>query len=505
MQRRRFLEISGAAITGVIAGCGGGTSGVSSTTATGTAPPTVTPPALDWSALANGMQGKLILPGASEYAQSALVFNARFNQLRPAAIVRCSSPADVAAALAFAIKNSVVISPRCGGHSFGGYSSGQGMVLDVGPMNTVQVNNNGTATIGAGAKLADVYTQLIAKGVCIPSGTCLSVGIAGITMGGGFGILGRQYGLTCDNLLAAQVLTADGKILEVDAEHEADLFWALRGGGGGNFAVATAFTFKTHATQELSSFSATFAYQDAIRVFQAWQAWPNSLPDSIWAQLSFTFFRPNDVPTLSLFGCCVGSQADLMPHLKALFAAIGVAPVSEQIRTLSYLDASMGFCSDRSLSQCHFVGQTADATILPYAFASSSDFYDQALPEAGIQAMLDGISSARSAGIGGQILLNLMGGAISRVAPEASAFIHRKALFSAEYFMNAALGLPATWSNGMRLAMQKWSSGRAYVNYIDPLIIDWKDAYYGANYSRLARVKAKYDPNRVFNFEQGIQ
>ncbi len=507
MRRRRFLEISGATLAGTLAGCGGGSS---SNLSTGVSPlppvPTPTPTGLDWKPLANGMQGQLILPGSANYAQSKLVFNARFNGATPAAIARCNSPVDVSAALAFAIKNSVVITPRCGGHSFAGYSTGSGLVIDVGPMNSVQLNSNGTntATIGAGAKLADVYSQLIPQGVCIPSGTCLSVGISGVTMGGGIGVLDRQYGLTCDNLLAAQIVTADGKVLQVDAEHEPDLFWALRGGGGGNFGIATSFTFKTHTTQDLTTFNASFRYEDAIKVFQAWQAWPLSLPDSIWAQLNFSFFNPTAAPSVSIFGCCIGSQTDLAPHWANLLAAIGVSPLSTQITSSSYFDVAMGFCSGRSVSQCHFVGQTPDATIQPYSFASSSDFFDAAVPVAGIQAMLDGINSARSTGIAGQVLLDLMGGALARVAPDATAFVHRAALFSAEYFMDAAAGSNPVWSNGMRQRMQNWSSGRAYVNYLDPLIQDSKSAYYGTNYARLALVKAKYDPGRLFNLPQGV-
>ncbi|MBX9868891.1 MAG: FAD-binding oxidoreductase, partial [Burkholderiaceae bacterium] len=509
MQRRQFIKVSGAGITGSllsavaasVAGltaCGGGAS--TSTNASGSnVDPVVLPSGTDWTKLANGMQGTVILPASSNYATAALVFNARFNSTRPQAIARCNSPADVSAAITFANNQGVAITPRCGGHSFGGFSTSSGLVIDVGPMNTVQVNSNGTATIGAGAKLADVYSQLIAKGVCIPSGTCLSVGIAGITMGGGIGLLDRQYGLTCDNLVAAQIVNADGKIVDCDADHESELFWALRGGGGGNFGVATSFTFKTHATQNLTTFSASFAFSDAIKVLGAWQSWQSDLPDTIWAQLSFTFFSPGREPTVTIFGCCIGSDTYLAPYWKNLLNVAG-KPLTEQVNTSSYYDVAMGFCSGRTVSQCHFIGQSNDATIQPYAFASSSDFYHAPLPAEGMKALLDGISAARTAGIGAQILLNTMGGAIAKVAPDATAFTHRKALFSAEYFMDAPVGSSANWSNEMRQRMQKWTSGGAYVNYIDPLIADWKRAYYGENYARLAQIKQKYDPRNVFRF-----
>nr|WP_207231567.1 MULTISPECIES: FAD-dependent oxidoreductase [unclassified Duganella] len=155
-----------------------------------------------------------------------------FDSIKPAAIVKCSSVEDIRNSLAFVRNNKLAVTPRCGGHSWAGTSTTTGVVLNVTNMNAIQVNADGSAKIGAGARLAEVYDTLIGHGVCIPSGTCLTVGIAGITLGGGIGILDRQYGLTCDNLLAAEVLTADGRLLSCDASHEPDLFWALRSGGG---------------------------------------------------------------------------------------------------------------------------------------------------------------------------------------------------------------------------------------------------------------------------------
>src|SRR3569623_1470182 len=155
-------------------------------------------------------------------------------------------------------------------------------------MNANQVGN-GIATVGAGAKLVDVYDQLTAQGVCIPSGTCPSVGIAGITQGGGIGIVDRSYGLTCDRLLSAQVVTADGRQINCDANHAADLFWALRGGGGGNYGVVTSFTFKPHQTSDMTEFLATYRFDGAAAVLAAWQTWSQSLSDLLCASLSFAF------------------------------------------------------------------------------------------------------------------------------------------------------------------------------------------------------------------------
>jgi FAD/FMN-containing dehydrogenase len=436
-------------------------------------------------------------PGDATYAQAHVVFNSRFDAISPLAVARCANANDVAAVLAFVQKHSLAVTPRSGGHNFAGYSTTTGVVIDVGPMNSIQVGD-GTATIGAGAKLADVYDQLIARGVSIPSGTCLSVGIAGITQGGGIGLVDRMYGLTCDNLLAAQVVTADGRTLACDATSEPDLFWALRGGGGGNFGVVTSFTFKTHATQDLTNFSATFNFADAAKVVAAWQDWQRTVPDNIWSYLIFSFFNPGAPPLVTLAGVCVGT-ADFFTPFWNQFLAAAQSHATTSVAVLSYRDTMMAFCAGKTVSQCHLVGQTPDAQLQRAAFTSSSDLFDAPLPAEGIQALLHAMTNAQASGISGQILLDAMGGALGRVAPDATAFPHRGAWFSAEYYANGA----TTWSNGMRATLRAWSSGRAYVNYMDPLIAD-STAYYGANYARLVQVKAKYDPTRVFNLPQGI-
>jgi FAD/FMN-containing dehydrogenase len=560
VDRRRFLEISGAATAGLITSCKGGSSQPSSVdgarpagrngpaparsdaaapgradgapAATDGAPARPDAPADtsdtapaaadvtreaegpevaagpptdgDWQALARKLSGSLIRPNDALYNQARVVFNKRFDAVRPQAVARCKTAEDVVEVLAFVRRFALAVTPRSGGHNFAGHSTGTGVVIDVGPLDTVQVGN-GTATIGAGAKLADVYDQLIARNVGIPLGTCLSVGISGLTLGGGIGVIDRQYGLTCDSLVSAQVVTADGRILTCDAATEPELFWALQGGGGGNFGVVTSFTFRTHATRTLTNFSATFAFANAAKVLAAWQTWQHDVPDSIWSYLIFTFFTPGAAPVLTLAGVCVGTPAEFMPHWNQFLAAAQVPAATNNVSVQSYRDTMMGFCAGRTVSQCHLEGQTPDGQIPRQAFASTSDFFDGPLPDAGIQALVQGIKSAQTAGTRGQILLDAMGGALGRVAPDATAFPHRRAFFSAEYYADAAGAgaQPPPWPNSMRTLMKTWSSGRAYVNYMDPLIAD-ATAYYGDNYARLVKVKAKYDPQQVFRPPQGV-
>jgi FAD/FMN-containing dehydrogenase len=198
----------------------------------------------DWSALQRAIDGDVVLPGSPGYESVRKPVMARFEHLRPAAVVRCATPADVAATLAVARELDLPMAIRSGGHSVAGRSSTDGIVLDVTPMRSVAVAGD-VATVGAGVRLGELYDALAEHGLTIPAGCGSSVGIAGLTLGGGLGILGRKHGLTCDHLLRAQVVLADGRVVECDDHHDDELFWALRGAGGGHFGVATSLVFRT--------------------------------------------------------------------------------------------------------------------------------------------------------------------------------------------------------------------------------------------------------------------
>jgi FAD/FMN-containing dehydrogenase len=503
LDRRHFIAAAGSATALGLSACGGGG---------GAAPPPPPPAAPDWAALAGRLQGSVLLPGAAGFALAAPVFNLVYDATVPQALVRCASADDIALALAFARANHLAFAVRSGGHGYTGNSATTGMVIDVGPMNAIAVGS-GTATIGAGAKLVDIYDQLAGAGVCIPSGSCPTIGIAGITQGGGIGLVDRAYGLTCDNLVAAQVVLADGSVVTCDASSHADLFWALRGGGGGNFGVVASMTFSTFATRDVTTFSADFAWADAARVFAAWQAWPQAIPDTIWAGLVLgTSGSAGGTPAIELSGLCIGSPADFAPYWAGFLAAAGVAPTSQASVSKTFHAAMLASCGSRSVSQCHLAGETADGSIGRVSFAASSDFFNATLPPEGIQAMLDQMQSLQAGGVAVIVILDLMGGAIGRVPPEATAFVHRNAVFSAQYYRSSA----ANWSadqatqaqdvvSGLRTTMAPWSSGEAYQNYLDPRLADWQSAYYGANYARLRQVKTAYDPMQVFKAMQGVE
>ena len=503
MDRRQFIAAAGSATALGLTGCGGGGGGGNATLP----PPPAVPP---WASLAGLMQGSVLLPADSGFALAAPVFNAVYDATLPQAVVRCASASDVTLALAFAHENDLAVTARSGGHGYTGNAATTGMVIDVGPMSAITVGN-GTATIGAGAKLVDVYDQLSNQGVCIPSGSCPTIGIAGITQGGGIGVVDRAYGLTCDSLVSAQVVLADGTVVTCDANTHADLFWALRGGGGGNFGIVTSMTFNTFATSDLTSFSADFAWADAAKVLAAWQAWPQTLPDTVWSGLVLaTTGSSTSTPVIEVSGMCVGSAADFTPIWTQFLAAAGATPTSQSMQTQSFHDAMLASCNGATVSQCHLASETSDGRVARASFVASSDFFNAPLPSAGIQALL-GAVDAQQAASAIIVIMDLMGGAIARVAADATAFVHRNALFSAQYYISGPVGVaPAQVAqaqaivSGARTAMSAWSSGEAYQNYLDPGLADWQAAYYGSNYARLVQVKAAYDPTQVFKPAQGI-
>jgi FAD/FMN-containing dehydrogenase len=509
MDRRRFLHYGAAApMAAILAACGGGSAeapGPAPVPAPAPSPPSGGPSTSEWEALAAQLRGQLIRPGHADYERLRRPANARFDALLPQALVRCAGTADIQAGLAFASRLKLAVVPRGGGHSYIGNSTGSGLIIDLGALDSVRLDGE-LAVVGAGAKLADVYASLIAQGRCIPSGSCVTVGIAGITQGGGFGVVDRAYGLSCDALRSARLITADGAELICDESQNADLFWALRGGGGGNFGIVSEFRFQTHGLTPLTQFSATYALSDLPAVLAAWSQWPKTMPDQIWSQLVVSSNG------CFLWGLSIGDEAALQPHWQPLLARIGSTPQSTRLQPRSYSEVMLGACTGLSAAQCHLPGQNAAGQLGRVAMAASSDFFDSLSAPQGMAAALSAaMLDRRGTGRPGSMIMNLMGGAIGRVAPDATAFVHRQALFSAQYYAEYSPTAAATelaegeqWAHGMRQLMRPWSNGHAYQNYLDALITNPEEAYYGSNLARLKQIKAKFDPAGLFKPAQGI-
>ena len=418
-----------------------------------------------------------------------------FHHVRPQLIARCTTPSDVAEAIAFARRDGLELAVRAGGHCFAGRSSTEGMLIDVGPINGVVVGD-GVATIGAGALLGDVYDALDAQGVAIAAGCGPTVGIAGLVLGGGLGILGRKHGLTCDQLVAATVVLAEGRVVDCDEQRHADLFWALRGAGGCQFGVVTELTLRTVPAPITTALHLQWPYENGLAIADSWQAWAPDAPDELAASLLVTAGPdPAAPPRVHVFGAMLGTKDEATALLKTL-----AEPTSVDVHELPYRQAK------RRLAE-HGPGDE-----LPGAHGyAKSEFVRRPLPRDAISALLDNLAAGRAAGQMRVLDLTPWGGAYNRITEDATAFAHRGERFLVKHDVTVAPSATAEQRRSARdwlarswALVHPWGSGRVYPNFPDPDLDDWPHAYHGANLERLTRVKAAYDSDNVFRFHQSL-
>ena len=286
--------------------------------------------------LARAAQGPLLTPGSAAYSAARQVANARYSDARSLAVLRARSVSDVRQAVLWCARNGVRIAARSGGHSYAGYSTlDGGLVVDLsGRAGVAIAADRRTVEVGAGAPLIDLYSALARRGLTVPAGSCPTVGVGGLALGGGVGLASRALGTTCDNLVSLTVVTADGRALVCDPRRNADLFWACRGGGGGNFGIATSLTFRTHRVGVASYFFASFPWSDAAEVVAAWQRWAPHAPDELFSICSLS--TGSGSPTVTVFGQYMGSTAALRRALGGLTRA--VPPRRLTVGASGYLD-----------------------------------------------------------------------------------------------------------------------------------------------------------------------
>ncbi|MFJ6086615.1 FAD-binding oxidoreductase [Streptomyces sp. NPDC092369] len=516
MQRRTFIGGGAAAVAAVAAtACKGGvtssgTSGDSSSGTSARAAGTSAAPA-NWAALGRDLDGTLVRPGDAQWATARQLYNTRFDGLKPAAVAYVAHADDIRTTLAYARAHDVQVAIRNGGHSYGGWSSGNGkLIVDVSKLTSARVSS-GQAVIGAGSKLIDVYRALAAKGVTIPAGSCPTVGVSGLVLGGGHGVVSRAYGLTCDSLTQATLITADGKQLVANASTNKELFWALRGAGNGNFGVVTELHFKTHPAPQAVSGYLTWPWTKAAAVLTAWQEWGPDQPDEIWSSLHLE--NSGTSPTVSVAAFSLGGYTELQNAVDRLAQRIGADASSVSLRRRGYEEAMeiyAGCSSYSAQAQCHLPGSTPGrntrGALERETYVGRSDFFDRSIPAAGIQTLLSRVSSVR--GGSGSIALTALGGAINRVSPTATAFVHRRSRMLAQYIVSWTPGTSGStaqaWLSGAHDAMKPYASGAAYQNYADAALKDWRKAYYGDAAGRLAKVKKRYDPDHFFTYPQAL-
>jgi hypothetical protein len=332
----------------------------------------------DWGALQRAIDGHVVLPGSADYESVRKPVMARFEHLRPVAVVQCATPADIAATLAVVRGLRLPTAIRSGGHSVAGRSSTDGVVLDVTPMRSVVVAGD-VATVGAGVRLGDLYDALAEHGLTIPAGCGPSVGIAGLTLGGGLGILGRKHGLTCDHLLAAQVVLADGRIVECDEHRDEELFWALRGAGGGHFGVVTSLVFRILPAPATTVFHLVWPPAAAAAVVQAWQTWAPDAPDELDATLRLTAAGDGErAAGVEVVGSVLDGEADAAELLGELIDRVGADPMEASRRHMAHRAAKRYLEGLGSVEDRERLGP--ERSPQPGYLYSKSEFFRRPLP-----------------------------------------------------------------------------------------------------------------------------
>ncbi len=451
---------------------------------------TLTAEALD--TLRSQVEGAVLVPGDSGYDDARVIFTPGYDE-RPAVVVQAAGTEDVRRVVDFARSTGADLAVRCGGHSSAGHSTVQdGLVLDLRRMTSLDIDAaDRTAWAQAGITAAEYTSAVGAHGLATGFGDTGSVGVAGITLGGGVGFLSRKHGLTIDSLLAAEVVTADGRVLEVDDEHHADLFWAIRGGGG-NFGVVTRMKFRLHDVGD---------FIGGLLVLPA-------TPQVIAQFVDLATTAPDELSTI----------ANVMP-------CPPMPMVPEDVHGETVVFAQLGWSGDPGDGQKVVDGFRALATPhadlvrpMPYAdmfpplpadyrpTAVAKNMYIRHVDEATAATILDGLAASDAPMRAVQI--RVLGGAIADVPVDATAYAHRTApiMVNVAAFYDGAGDRPVkqAWVDDVCARLDHGVPG-VYVNFLgregDERI---RDAYPGGTWDRLRRVKAAYDPANLFHLNQNI-
>ncbi|MFE7188604.1 FAD-binding oxidoreductase [Kitasatospora sp. NPDC057541] len=469
-----------------------------------------------WSRLTGHLHGTLVLPGDPAYGTAKQIGQARFDAVEPAAVAYCADESDVALCLRYAQDQDLPIAVRAGGHSGGGYSTGTGLVVDVSRLNSAVVTP-GAATFGGGTQLVDVTNAVAPHGLAVSGGFCPTVSLGGFLQGGGIGLLTRHVGISSDKVTAARVVLADGRTVTASPEQHDDLYWALRGGGGGNFGVVTSYTVTPVPLATLTLASLTWSFDHAVDVLDAWSHWLPDAPRTLGggAVVGLRDAAPGATPFVSVLIGSVGTEAELAAEIARLTDLVGALPATRNGFTAPYLSVMMGLygCGAYTQDQCHRAG-TGPAAVLarPTAAVDRGRLFDAPPPRSLWDAAVGLVDRDRPAGQQRMVQLSALGGAANDPARTATAYVHRTALFNASFGAviaigpvdEAALAAARGWADAGFALLDPHSAGETYQNFVDPGLADWRRAYYGENYPRLVAVKRRYDPYRLFSFPQAV-
>ena len=434
------------------------------------------------------LTGRIVLPGDPQYNSARQEFNTFFNRF-PLVIVFAQETQDVANAVRWARFWDVPIRMRSGRHNYEGLSVvDAGIVIDVSEMKRVEVDRkNGTATVQTGLRDFELYEILGSKGLVVPAGLCPTTGIAGFTQGGGQSSLSRPWGLAIDNLIEVEMVDAKGNVLYANANENDDLFWALKGGGGGNFGICTSFRFRTHQIDTIAYAKINWDLRDLKPVLKTWQEY--TVPGADDRLTPLLTIASGEESLLLMQGVFLGSVKELRCLLEPLLRA--GSPQKVIIEEIPWLEAVSLIAATQPTS--------------PEPFKSVGPFVNRLLPDEAIATIQCFINNPPTSSV--SVFFHGLGGAVAKVPNQATAYFYRNALSNMSIFATWSTperaGTGIRWVEDFRRAMLPFTQG-VYVNTPDLSIENWSQAYYGSNFKRLTQVKAKYDPKNVFNYPQSI-
>jgi FAD/FMN-containing dehydrogenase len=437
--------------------------------------------ATGWDALSSAIGGPVLLPDNAQFAAAKQVFNTIYNGSSPAAIVTPTSAADVQKAMAFAAGHNLKVAPRSGGHSYTGASTANGaIVFDLrqlpGGINYDAASGRVTAT--PATSLWDLHQTLAAAGRGIPTGTCPTVGAGGHALGGGLGAQSRHAGLLSDALTSASVVLPGGQAVTASAAENPDLFWALRGGGGGNFGVTTSLTFSTFPVADTDVVNLHYPPEAFAQVLVGWQNWLRTADQSNWALADSTTDATGT--RCRIMATCPAGSGNAVTS--AITSAVGLQPTGTDSHTFNYLDLVKYLAVD-------------NLNPAPVGYVGGSDVFQTI--DAGAAQGIAAAVNAFPSGAGRLLaIMHALDGALATVAPGATAFPWRGHSALVQWYVEPA-GPPSAavnWLNTAHQAVQRYSVG-GYVNYIEANQSPGR--YFGPNLAKLSAVRQRYDPNRV--------
>jgi FAD/FMN-containing dehydrogenase len=449
------------------------------------------------------MRGSLLRAGQPGYDDARVIYNGMFDR-RPALIARCRGAADVMDVVRFASRRRLLTAVRGGGHSVAGASMcDEGLVIDLSQMSGVVVDHKRrVARVQGGATWADVDRETQAFGLATPGGIVSHTGVAGLTLGGGIGWLRNRYGLSCDNLVSADVVTADGAVLTANADENADLFWALRGGGGA-FGAVTSFEFMLHPVGPMVAAVFSMYPMGATRdVVKRWRDWVASAPEEATSEIAMWTapaaqslpFSVHDREVVIAAGVYAGDMQEGMRVLQPL-REFG-APLGEIVGEIPYRIVQRAFDP--------FFPNTG--AVISYW----KSLYLGDLNDAAIEIMADRAENRSSPST--MVFVQHLGGAVRRLRPDETAFAIRDAAFVMNFMGNwrDARETPrhVAWVREAWKRLSPHSTGAVYMNYLGCEERDADSlarATFGANYDRLVQIKAKYDPTNLFRLNHSIK